>query len=102
MSAVLLTPQPVDWECPNCPATDRTAGETNRYHPCPGLRGLAAPMVRAGSRARVLAVDREDYAGRELVQRDGDGRPVAAIVTLRPDGSNDTVVLAPTSRGGVL
>jgi hypothetical protein len=55
-------------------------------------------MVPAGSRSRVRVVEREDYEGDELVQRDGNGRPIAAIYTDRPDGSNDCVVLAPTAR----
>ena len=44
------------WECPNCPATDRTAPlppGSSRFHNCPGLHGLTAPLVRAGTRCKV-------------------------------------------------
>jgi hypothetical protein len=53
-------------------------------------------MVPVGSGARVTYHEREDYVGREAVQTDQNGRPVMSIRTVRPDGSNDTVVLAPT------
>lgn len=85
------------WTCPNCDLTDVTheAQPHTRYHACRGLRGLSAPMVPAGTRCKVEAREREDYVGKELVQTDGEGRPVMAIVTERWDGSNDVAVLAP-------
>lgn len=86
-----------DWECPNCSVRDRTAGAPNRFHVCPGLGGITAPLVLAGTDCRVRAQVREDYVGGELVQYDDEGRPVTAVVTERPDGSNDVVVLAPTA-----
>ena len=98
MRGLLLRPPPQDWECPNCPVTDRTVGRTNRFHTCAGLGGITAPMVPAGSGARVRAVEREDYVGRELVPLDGNGRPIMAVVTERPDGSNDVMVNVPTAR----
>jgi hypothetical protein len=44
--------------------------------------------------------DREDYVGHELVQVDGEARPVMSIVTRYGDGRTDCAVLAPcaTSR----
>ena len=100
MRGLLLRPPPQDWECPNCPVTDRTVGRTNRFHTCAGLGGITAPMVPAGSGARVRAVEREDYVGREAasVLRDADGRPIMSVVTERPDGSNDVMVNVPTAR----
>lgn len=100
MGGVLLRPPSQDWECPNCPVVDRTTGQDNRWHSCAGLGGITAPMVPAGSGARVRALEREDYVGREAasVQRDADGRPVMAVVTERPDGSNDVLVLVPTAQ----
>lgn len=86
------------WECPNCDVTHTTRGAKateTPFHPCRGLVGLNAPLVPAGTRARVKAVEREDYVGSEAVQTDGDGRPVMAIRTERGDGSNDLAVLAP-------
>lgn len=84
------------WECPNCTTTDvtREAGPHVRFHACRGLAGLTAPMVPAGQRAKVTAHEREDYIGRDVVQVDGNGRPVMAIVTTRDDGQ-DVTVLAP-------
>jgi hypothetical protein len=58
-------------------------------------------MVPVGSGARITYAEREDYVGRELVQKDQTGRPVMSIRTERPDGSNDTVVLAPTVNAGI-
>jgi hypothetical protein len=62
---------------------------------------MLAPLVPAGSGARVLAVEREDYVGGELVAYDDNRRPIAAVVTERPDGSNDVMVNAPAARGGI-
>jgi len=81
------------WECPNCSFTDVTheARPHSRFHACAGLHGLSAPMVQAGQRVRVTAVDREDYIGTEKVG------PVMAVKTERADGSNDVAVFAPTA-----
>jgi len=70
----------------------------SRFHRCPGLAGLSAPMVPAGTRAKVEAVEREDYIGAEDVQYDGNGRPIMAVVTTRDEG-NDVAVYAPTAHG---
>lgn len=91
---------PTVWVCASgCPAVDRTPGTAaNRFHTCPALGGLTSPLVPQGSGARVRAVEREDYVGSEDVQYDWNtGRPVMAIVTERPDGSNDVAVMAPTA-----
>ena len=82
------------WECPNCDATARTVDAKLPMHPCPGLAGLMTPLVVAGVRCKVEAVEREDYVGRELVQTDPAGRPIMAIRTTRDDGI-DCRVLAP-------
>jgi hypothetical protein len=82
------------WACPNCKLTSITheAQPHSRFHPCAGLGGLLAPMVPAGSRVQVRAVEREDYIG------DSNAGRVMAVVTERPDGSNDTAVFAPTAQ----
>jgi hypothetical protein len=97
--AVLLQPPAQFWECPNCTVVDVTRGQPNRFHNCAGLKGIVAPLVPAGADCKVVAVMREDYVGREMVQLDGDGRPVMAVLTVRADGSNDVMVNAPTARG---
>lgn len=93
----ILTPER-HWYCPNCTYVDVTheAQPHTRMHTCPGLRGLTAPMVPAGIKCKVEAVEREDYIGKEDVRRDGEGRPIMAVVTTRNDG-NDLVVFAPTA-----
>lgn len=96
--AVLLDPPVQRWECPNCDLTQVTREQRphTRFHACRGLRGLTAPMVPAGTRCKVEAVERQDYLGRELAQTCGEGRPVMAVVTTRDDGQ-DCAVLAPTA-----
>lgn len=90
------------WYCPNCRKEDVTheARPHSRFHTCPKLGGLTAPMLPAGTRAKVVAVEREDYVGRELVQVDAYGRPKAAVVTTRDNGQ-DVIVFPPTARGSV-
>lgn len=84
------------WSCPNCPVTEVTRGQANRFHTCAGLRGLTAPLVLDGVRCAVVAEERQDYIGREDVRLDGDGRPVMAVRTVRDDGE-DLAVFAPTA-----
>ena len=84
-----------DWECPNCPATDRTRPlppEASRFHTCPGLHGLTAPLVRAGTDCRVTAVERGDYLAGEVQRHGDDGKPYMAVRTDHADGSNDLAV----------
>jgi hypothetical protein len=92
------------WECPNCTLTDVTheAKPHTRMHTCRGLKGLTAPMVPAGTRCKVEAVEREDYIGSEEVTYDGEGRPIMRVDTTRDEG-NDVAVFAPLARsnGGV-
>lgn len=99
MRVRLLDPPVTRWECPNCDLTDTTKvlGPHSRFHACRGLAGLTAPMVPEGTRVKVVAREREDYIGSEDVQYDADGRPIAQVITERPDGSNDVVVFAPTA-----
>ncbi len=92
------------WECPNCAQEDVTheARPHTRFHTCKGLRGLTAPMIPAGTRAKVEAIEREDYVGTEDVQLDPErGRPVMSVVTTRDDGQ-DVTVFAPTAHARVL
>jgi hypothetical protein len=99
---VLLTPTQ-RWTCPNCDATDVTHlpadAVTSRFHACRGLRGLTAPMVPAGTRCKVAALEREDYIAGDTVTVDGEGRPVMAVETTRDDGT-DRAVFAPCAVAG--
>jgi hypothetical protein len=86
------------WGCPNCGAEYRSSRILpNRFHVCPKLRYLTAPMVPAGTRAKVELREREDYVNGDTVQLDPElGRPVMSIVTTRDTGQ-DCVVLAPAA-----
>lgn len=103
MSVPLL--QPVNhWYCPNCGREDVTheARPHVRFHVCPRLRGLTAPLLPAGVKAKVEAKEREDYVGREMVQLDPErGRPVQSIVTTRDEGQDCAVLLPAATMNGV-
>lgn len=88
------------WECPNCDITDITheARAHTRFHDCAGLQGMTAPMVPAGTKCKVETVERGDYIGTDLVQTDGEGKPIMAVVTTRDDGT-DCAVFAPCATG---
>lgn len=97
---ILFEPPQRWWECPNCDQTavTRDLDVGANFHNCAGLLGLSAPMVPAGTRAKVEAREREDYIGRDQVHQDPDGRPIMSIVTTRDDGQ-DCTVLAPLATG---
>jgi hypothetical protein len=95
---MLLAPAATRWVCDHCNARDVTteAAPHTRYHTCPGLKGISAPMVREGDRVKVEVRLREDYVRSERVTTDDDGRPVMAVVTTRDDGT-DCAVFAPVA-----
>jgi hypothetical protein len=98
--AVLLAPARRPYECPNCDKTHVVEGPPPLMpvlHRCKGLRdGLTAPLVPAGTRAKVEAREREDMIGDELVQLH-QGRPVMNVQVTRDEGE-DCLVFAPTAR----
>jgi len=83
--------------CPNCTLEMQTAHTKPIFHPCKGLKGLNAPMVPAGVKVDVRAVERQDYVGDDLVPMH-QGRPIMAVITERSDGM-DTAVFAPAATG---
>jgi len=86
------------WYCPEC-GIEATVDQwqPNRFHTCPKLRMLTAPLLRKGVAGRLTLNEREDYVGKETVRLDPErGRPVMNIVTTRDNGQ-DTVVFAPTA-----
>lgn len=87
------------WSCPNCDATKVTHEHRPHtpFHPCGGLAGLLTPFVPDGTRCKVEAVERQDYVGKELIQVDGNGRPVMNVTVTRDDGQ-DCAVYAPVAR----
>lgn len=87
------------WECPNrCGSTALTGDDKTPMHPCKNMAGLMTPLVPLGTKAKVEAVERQDFIGSEQVQTDANGRPVMAVVTTRDDGQ-DCTVFAPTAHG---
>lgn len=102
MGAAVLLRAERRWECPNCNLQSVTH-ETrphSEFHHCRGLAGMWSPMVPAGTRCKTVAVEREDYIGRENVQTDGDGRPIMAVIVTRTEGE-DRTVYAPSARASV-
>lgn len=97
----MLTPSghPKRWECPACgkiSVTHTTQPHTQMHH-CTALKGLVVPMVPAGTKAKLVAKEREDYVNGEEVQMDGEGRPIMSVTTTRDDGE-DCTVYAPTAK----
>lgn len=84
------------WTCPNCPARARTFDAKVPWHDCPGLAGLHVALITEGVKAKVEAIEREDYVAGEDVRLDGNGRPVMSVLTTRDDGT-DLAVYAPTA-----
>ena len=85
-----------DWYCPNCSLTERTPPlppGASRFHACPGLHSLIAPLIREGIHAAVVAEERADYLDGETQAMGDDGKAYMAIRTIRDDG-DDLVVNA--------
>jgi hypothetical protein len=83
-----------DWFCPNCDLTERTPAlppNGSRFHTCPGLHALTAPLVRVGTDCKVEAVERADYLACEVQSRGDDGKPYMAVRTTRRDGTDVAV-----------
>lgn len=80
-----------DWYCPNCGFEERTRPlppGASRFHTCPGLHMLIAPLVPAGVRAKVAAEEREDYLAGEIQRHGDDGKAYMAVRTTRDDGED--------------
>ncbi len=90
--AVVLINAVTQWYCPNCATTDVTpAACPNRWHHCPGLHMLTAPLIPAGTRCKVTAEERADYLGGETQAAGDDGKPYMAVRTTRDDGDDVAV-----------
>lgn len=96
--AALITGH-ITWVCPNCPTSVTTPLLVpNRYHTCPGLHDLLAPLVREGADCKVIALPREDYLNGEIQRTGSDGKPYGGVSVERPDGSNDLWMFAPLAQ----
>lgn len=86
------------WVCKKCPSTAVSSRQGIPFHQCRGMHGLSVPLVTEDADCVVELSEREDYVGSEQVQlAPGNGRPYAAVITRRGDGSNDTAVYAPAA-----
>lgn len=86
-----------DWECPECGAAERTPPvppNGTRFHPCPRLHDLTAPLVRAGTDCKLVAVERGDYLHGAEQRTGDDGKPYMAVETVYADGRNDVAAFA--------
>jgi hypothetical protein len=104
MTAVPLLDAYQDWSCPECGLTERTRPHppnATRFHVCPRLHYLTAPLVRAGSDCKLVANERGDYLGKEIQQSGDDGRPYMSVYTVYGDGRNDCAVFAPLARASL-
>jgi hypothetical protein len=100
--SVPLLRQPFeDWYCPNCGLEERVLKlppNASRFHTCPNLHMLTAPLIRANVYAKVEAEERADYLNGETQETGDDGKPYMAIRTTRDDG-DDLVVHPGVARG---
>jgi hypothetical protein len=91
------------WSCPNkCRPDFNTKGPflPNRFHTCPKAHGITAPLVRAGTSAKVEVRVREDYVNGEILTYDDRNKPVMSVITTRDNGQ-DTAVFAPKATAGL-
>ena len=80
-----------DWYCPNCGIEERTRPlppNASRFHNCPRLHTLSAPLIRAGISCKVEAEERADVLGKEIQATGDDGKPYMAVRTTRDDGED--------------
>ncbi len=101
MRGALLIDAYQDWECPECGLEQRSRPvppNGTRFHVCPKLHNISAPLVRAGADCSLTAVERMDYLGTEVQETGDDGVPYMNVTTRYADGHNDVAVHAPVAR----
>lgn len=90
------------FECTSChgKVEKRDPRITTELHECPAQHGLVVPLVEllpgqnelTADAGHHVVVEREDYVGDEEGLRYANGRPIMAVRTERPDGTNDCTV----------
>jgi len=83
-----------DWYCPQCGLSERVPAlppGQSRFHTCPKLHMLTAPLVPAGVSAKTEAIEREDYLNGEIQRLGDDGKPYMAVQVTRNDGTDRAV-----------
>lgn len=102
--ALLLFDPWQELECPNCHLAERVRPlppNSQRFHQCPALHGLTAPMILKGTDCKVVAREREDYLRGERQETGDDGKPYMAVETIHADGHNDVAVFPGVAVTGV-
>jgi hypothetical protein len=104
MPDVILLRQPLEeWYCPNgCYCTETLPSMppgATRYHNCPKLHQLSAPLVRRGTDCTVEAIEREDYLNGDQQAMGDDGKAYMAVTTKYADGRNDLAANAGLAHG---
>jgi hypothetical protein len=95
---VLLRVPFEEWYCPNgCYCTETVPAMppgSTRYHNCPKLHQLSAPLVRVGTDCTVEAIEREDYLNGDTQATGDDGKAYMSVTTKYADGRNDLLANA--------
>jgi hypothetical protein len=89
-----------EWYCPKCTEAARTVDDSIPVHKCQYGNGLISPLIRSGTKAKIIVVEREDYVGKEKVQLDTARRPVMSVTTVRDEGQ-DCIVFPATATAAV-
>ena len=80
-----------DWVCARgCGSHARTYDDKLPHHPCKAMNGLMVPLIAVGTKAKVEAVERQDYVGNDIVNYT-DGKVIMSTVVTRDDGQDCTV-----------
>jgi len=96
-----LTPPNQTWYCRKCSLRIQTKhqGRLTPMHDCSGHGGFRLPLLLEGADSVLVLHERGDYIGTEDVRRTADGTPIMRADVVRPDGSNDAWIYAPTAHG---
>jgi hypothetical protein len=95
-----LVPPVQVWYCRSCSLRIQTKPQGRRtpLHDCSGHGGFKLPLLLDGAHTTLVIHERQDYVGREDVRRGADCTPpIMRADVVRPDGSNDAWVYAPTA-----
>jgi hypothetical protein len=88
-----------DWVCADdCGSSAHTYDGALPHHPCRKKAGLMVALIPAGTKAKVTVHGREDYLGRDIPQRDANGRVVMSTTVTRDEGE-DCSIYVPTVVG---
>lgn len=79
-----------DWVCArDCGSHARTFDDKLPHHRCKRMGGLMVALIPAGQKAKVEAIERQDYVGSDIVDYT-DGKVIMSTVVIRDDGQDCT------------